>query len=62
MTQSLSQEFDALANYGALKSDIPDDITGSLRARAPKASFAATAELQSPKGTAASPAPRPKRP
>jgi|TARA_R110000782_G_scaffold82779_13_gene162645 type III restriction enzyme len=30
MTQSLSQEFDALAKYGALKSDIPDDITGNL--------------------------------
>lgn len=30
MTQSLSQEFDALAKYGALKADIPDDITGNL--------------------------------
>jgi len=30
MTQSLSQEFDALAKYGALKVDIPDDITGNL--------------------------------
>ena len=30
MTQSLSQEFDALAKYGALKTDIPDDITGNL--------------------------------
>lgn len=30
MSQTLSQEFDALAKYGALKSDIPDDITGNL--------------------------------
>jgi type III restriction enzyme len=30
MTQSLSQEFDALAKYGALKADIPDEITGNL--------------------------------
>lgn len=30
MTQSLSQEFNALAKYGALKSDIPDDIVGNL--------------------------------
>ena len=30
MTQSLAQEFDALAKYGALKVDIPDDITGNL--------------------------------
>ena len=30
MTQSLAQEFDALAKYGALKADIPDDITGNL--------------------------------
>ena len=30
MTLSLSQEFDALAKYGALKADIPDDITGNL--------------------------------
>ncbi|MAZ03665.1 MAG: type III deoxyribonuclease [Sneathiella sp.] len=30
MTQSLSQEFDALAKYGALKADIPEDITGNL--------------------------------
>lgn len=30
MSQTLTQEFDALAKYGALKSDIPDDITGNL--------------------------------
>lgn len=30
MSQSLSQEFDALTKYGALKSDIPNDITGNL--------------------------------
>ena len=30
MTQTLSQEFDALAKYGALKADIPDDITDNL--------------------------------
>lgn len=30
MTQSLTQEFDALAKYGALKADIPNDITGNL--------------------------------
>ncbi len=30
MTQSLSQEFDALAKYGALKADLPDDITSNL--------------------------------
>jgi type III restriction enzyme len=30
MTQSLSQEFDAVAKYGALKSDIPDDISNNL--------------------------------
>jgi len=30
MTQSLAQEFDALAKYGALKADIPDDITDNL--------------------------------
>ncbi|WP_422033529.1 DEAD/DEAH box helicase family protein [Roseovarius sp.] len=30
MSQTLTQEFDALAKYGALKADIPDDITGNL--------------------------------
>jgi type III restriction enzyme len=30
MTQSLAQEFDALAKFGVLKSDIPDDITDNL--------------------------------
>lgn len=30
MSQTLTQEFDALAKYGALKSDIPDYITGNL--------------------------------
>ncbi|MEE4208033.1 MAG: DEAD/DEAH box helicase family protein, partial [Parvularcula sp.] len=30
MSQTLAREFDALAKYGALKSDIPDDITGNL--------------------------------
>lgn len=30
MSQTLTQEFDALAKYGALKSDIPDDITGNI--------------------------------
>lgn len=30
MSQTLTQEFDALAKYGALKSDVPDDITGNL--------------------------------
>tara|TARA_R110000751_G_scaffold64782_8_gene132909 strand:+ start:3428 stop:6058 length:2631 start_codon:yes stop_codon:yes gene_type:complete len=30
MSQTLTQEFDALAKYGALKSDIPDDITDNL--------------------------------
>ena len=30
MSQTLTQEFDALAKYGALKADIPEDITGNL--------------------------------
>lgn len=30
MSQTLTQEFDALAKYGALKADLPDDITGNL--------------------------------
>jgi len=30
MTQSLAQEFDALAKFGMLKTDIPDDITDNL--------------------------------
>lgn len=30
MTSSLSQDFDALAKYGALKADVPDDIVGNL--------------------------------
>ncbi|WP_299849168.1 DEAD/DEAH box helicase family protein [uncultured Roseovarius sp.] len=30
MTQSLAIEFDALAKYGALKADLPDDITNNL--------------------------------
>ena len=30
MTQSLSQEFDALAKYGALQANIPEDIIGNL--------------------------------
>ena len=30
MTNSLAQEFDALAKYGALKADIPADITANL--------------------------------
>lgn len=33
MTQSLSQEFDALAKYGALQADIPEDIIGNLAAQ-----------------------------
>ncbi|MBC6443017.1 MAG: DEAD/DEAH box helicase family protein [Rhodobacteraceae bacterium] len=33
MTQSLAAEFDALAKYGALNSDLPDDITGNLAPR-----------------------------
>lgn len=30
MSQTLTQEFDALAKYGALKADLPDDIIGNL--------------------------------
>ena len=30
MSQTLTQEFDALTKYGALKADLPDDITGNL--------------------------------
>lgn len=30
MSQTLTREFDALAKYGALRSDIPGDITGNL--------------------------------
>nr|WP_298058359.1 DEAD/DEAH box helicase family protein [uncultured Halomonas sp.] len=30
MTQSLAQEFNALTKYGALKTDIPDDVTSNL--------------------------------
>ncbi|NVK57805.1 MAG: DEAD/DEAH box helicase family protein [Alteromonadaceae bacterium] len=30
MSQTLNREFDALAKYGALKADLPDDITGNL--------------------------------
>lgn len=30
MTQTLAQEFDALAKYGALSVDLPDDMTGNL--------------------------------
>lgn len=33
MTPSLAQEFDALAKYGALKSDLPSDIIGNLAAK-----------------------------
>lgn len=33
MTQSLSQEFDALAKYGALSPDIPDGITANLASK-----------------------------
>jgi len=33
MTQNLAQEFDTLAKFGTLKTDIPDDITGNLAPR-----------------------------